>query len=71
MTSGGDDAGGTRAEMVEECTISSFDEDTLRHVPALSPRLATGYFLTGAAGLDAEEAVEVLGVGRRSPGEER
>lgn len=50
------------AEMVDECTISSFDEEALRHVQALSPRVATGYFLTDAARFDAEEAVRALGV---------
>jgi len=50
------------AGMAEECTISSFSEETLRRVQELSPRVPTAYFLNDAARLTADEAAEALGV---------
>ncbi len=51
------------AGMGEDCTISSFDEDTLRQVKRCDPRLATAYFLTEPRPFDPQEVIRRLGVG--------
>jgi glycerophosphoryl diester phosphodiesterase len=48
--------------MVEECTISAFDEPTLPRVKELEPRLATAYFQIHPKPFDAGEVVRRLGV---------
>ena len=51
------------AGMGEDCTISSFDEDTLRQVKRCDPRIATAYFLTEPRPFDPQEVIRRLGVG--------
>src|SRR5205085_2136252 len=50
------------AGMVEDCTISSFNEETLRRVKELNPQLATAYFLIEPKPFNADEVVARLGV---------
>jgi glycerophosphoryl diester phosphodiesterase len=51
-----------RAEgMVQQCTISSFDEPTLLRVKELEPDLPTAYFLIEPKPFDAAEVVRRLG----------
>ncbi|MBI3970654.1 MAG: glycerophosphodiester phosphodiesterase [Chloroflexi bacterium] len=51
-----------QAEMVEDCTISAFNEEMLQRVKELQPRLATAYFLTTPRPFDPEEVIARLGV---------
>jgi len=50
------------AEMISDCTISAFDEPTLRRVKELEPKLATAYFQIHPQPFDAREVVRRLGV---------
>jgi glycerophosphoryl diester phosphodiesterase len=52
----------TQAGMENDCTISSFDEDTLRQVKQCDPRIATAYFLTEPKPFDPEEVIRRLQV---------
>jgi glycerophosphoryl diester phosphodiesterase len=52
----------TAAGMVDDCTISSFNEATLRRAKDLEPRLATAYFLTERKPFDPAEIIARLGV---------
>jgi glycerophosphoryl diester phosphodiesterase len=48
--------------MVNECTISSFDEPSLLRVKEVEPALATAFFLTHPKPFSAAEVVERFGV---------
>lgn len=50
------------AGMEDECTISSFNEETLRRVKELNPRIATACFLIEPKRFDPREVVARLGV---------
>jgi glycerophosphoryl diester phosphodiesterase len=50
------------ARMEDDCTISSFNEETLRRVKEVSPRVATAYFLTEPKPFDPAEIIARLGV---------
>lgn len=52
----------TTAGMVDACTVSSFHEETLRRVKALSPGMATAYFLLEPRPFDLADVIARLGV---------